>query len=62
MAFPLRVLPGNAQEMVLDGDAIVVRGGAYTDLMSKCDVSLKKEFSGPPDHLTGFRLVREVKG
>lgn len=53
---------GNAQEMVTEGESIALRGGAYNDLMSKCAVSLKRSLSGNADEVTGFRLVREIKG
>jgi len=52
---------GNAQEWVETSSGIFAAGGAYTDTMSKCDVSLNRDHSGNPDDITGFRLVREIE-
>jgi serine/threonine protein kinase len=52
---------GNAQEWVESASGILAAGGAYTDTMSKCDVSLTRDHSGNPDDITGFRLVREIE-
>ncbi|HAC35466.1 MAG TPA: hypothetical protein DCF45_13205 [Gammaproteobacteria bacterium] len=48
---------GNAQEWVADGS---VRGGAFKDTMSNCDVSLKRNHDGSPDDITGFRVLKEL--
>ncbi len=50
---------GNVQEWVLDGSSALVRGGAYTDAHSKCDISLQRPHSGSADDTTGFRIVLE---
>jgi serine/threonine protein kinase len=51
---------GNAKEWTKTGGSVEANGGAYTDPMSKCDVSLKESHSGGADSLTGFRVVREM--
>ncbi len=53
---------GNVQEWVKDGNSIYVRGGAYTDAHSKCDISLERDSDGNSDEVTGFRLLRENVG
>ena len=53
---------GNVQEWVIDGDTTTVRGGAYTDAHSKCDMSLQRPHNGSADESTGFRLLREEVG
>ncbi len=53
---------GNVQEWVIDGDTTTVRGGAYSDPHSKCDISLERSSDGSADETTGFRLVREDVG
>ena len=53
---------GNVQEWVLDGNTSYVRGGAYTDAHSKCDISLERASDGSADEVTGFRLVRDDVG
>lgn len=52
---------GNAQEMVIDnsGGALAV-GGAYSDMLSNCDISLQRPFSGSGDGTTGFRILEEL--
>jgi len=53
---------GNVQEWVIDGDATTVRGGAFTDAHSKCEISLERSHDGSADGATGFRLIREDVG
>ncbi|MBL1140575.1 MAG: protein kinase [Proteobacteria bacterium] len=53
---------GNVQEWVIDGNETTVRGGAYTDAHSKCDISLERNSDGSADETTGFRLIREDVG
>ena len=53
---------GNVQEWVMDGNTTTVRGGAYTDAHSKCDISLERTHDGSADNATGFRLIREDVG
>jgi serine/threonine protein kinase len=53
---------GNVQEWVIDGSETIVRGGAYTDAHSKCDISLERSHNGDADETTGFRLIREDVG
>ena len=48
---------GNAQEWVKDGDSVRARGGAYSDALSNCEVSLSREHGGIADEITGFRVV-----
>ncbi|MEM9057153.1 MAG: SUMF1/EgtB/PvdO family nonheme iron enzyme, partial [Pseudomonadota bacterium] len=52
---------GNAQEWVRSGGSVVARGGAYTDSLSNCEISLSRSHSGQPDEVTGFRLVRALR-
>ncbi len=53
---------GNAQEWVINASGSTkVRGGAYTDALSSCDITLVRNHSGTADGITGFRLVRELK-
>ena len=53
---------GNVQEWVTDGSATTVKGGAFTDAHSKCDISLERSHDGNADETTGFRLLREDIG
>ena len=53
---------GNVQEWVIDGNSTTVRGGAYTDAHSKCEISLERSHDGSADEATGFRLIREDVG
>ncbi|MEM6998864.1 MAG: SUMF1/EgtB/PvdO family nonheme iron enzyme [Pseudomonadota bacterium] len=53
---------GNVQEWVIDGNATMARGGAFTDAHSKCDVSLERSHDGSADETTGFRLLLEEVG
>ncbi len=52
---------GNAQEWVRVDGGVVARGGAYTDSLSNCEISLAKRHSGEADSITGFRLVRVIQ-
>ncbi|RLA09428.1 MAG: hypothetical protein DRQ54_02695 [Gammaproteobacteria bacterium] len=49
---------GNVQELTASN---TVRGGAYSDTMENCDISLKRNYSGVADKFTGFRVVQEIK-
>ena len=51
---------GNVQEWVSSGAGVTVRGGAFQDSFSKCDISLERPHDGTPDEVTGFRVVREL--
>ena len=51
---------GNAQEWVKSGGGVKVRGGAFEDPLSKCDISLTKSHGGGADGITGFRVVRAL--
>jgi len=53
---------GNVQEWVIDGNNTTVRGGAFIDAHSKCDLSLERSHDGNADDSTGFRLIREDVG
>lgn len=50
---------GNAQEWARAPGGWVARGGAFSDNVSRCAVSLGVAHNGTPDGKTGFRLVRE---
>ncbi|MBF8268945.1 MAG: hypothetical protein HW386_654 [Gammaproteobacteria bacterium] len=54
---------GNIQEIVKDdsGGALAV-GGAYSDPLSKCDISLQRPYTGTGDDVTGFRILLEGIG
>ena len=52
---------GNAQEWVTTSGGVVVKGGAFTDSLSNCSISLTRAHDGGADKITGFRLVRELK-
>ena len=51
---------GNAREWVTSGGSLVARGGAFTDPMSECRISLQEPHNGNADPKTGFRLLREL--
>lgn len=51
---------GNAREWAKSGGGIVARGGAHTEPMSRCKISLRETHSGGADPVTGFRIVREL--
>jgi len=53
---------GNVQEMVIDdsGSPLAV-GGAYSDMHSKCDISLQRPITGAGDGATGFRVLEEIQ-
>ncbi len=53
---------GNVQEWVIDGNATIVRGGAYTDAHAKCEITLERTHDGNADDTTGFRLIRDDVG
>ena len=53
---------GNVQEWVTNGGATTVKGGAFTDAHSKCDISLERSHDGNAEENTGFRLLREDIG
>ena len=52
---------GNVQEWVDTGNGIAARGGAYTDELSNCGITLERNHDGSGDALTGFRLLRELR-
>ena len=56
----LKNFVGNAQEWVRTPSGIKVRGGAYSDRMTKCNISSSKSHDGSADKTTGFRLVRQM--
>jgi serine/threonine protein kinase len=53
---------GNVQEVVTDGSGNKAVGGAYSDSLKDCDVSLQKPFNGSGDETTGFRVLLEDIG
>jgi len=58
----LKNMIGNVQEWVKDGGGVKVRGGAFQDAHSKCDISLERAHNGNADEATGFRLILEEVG
>lgn len=52
---------GNAQEWVVADDAILARGGAYTDNVSACTPDAARPQPGSADPITGMRVVRELQ-
>jgi predicted Ser/Thr protein kinase len=52
---------GNAQEWVVSGDAVLARGGAYTDNVSACTPDASRPQAGAADAITGLRVVRELQ-
>ena len=52
---------GNAQEWTVSGNAVAVRGGAYTDNVSQCVADASKPDSGAANEVTGLRPVRELE-
>src|SRR5690606_23079499 len=56
----LHNLLGNAREWVRTGQGWSVRGGAYQDPISRCEIGSATASNGAADDVTGFRLVREV--
>ena len=50
---------GNAQELVRDGDNLLVLGGAFQDSLSACEVGLSRQHDGTSDDTTGFRIFLE---
>lgn len=54
---------GNAQEFAMDlKGGIFALGGSRSDSFSRCTVTLKKKHKGKKDSITGFRIVRELRG
>ncbi len=51
---------GNAQEWVLEGNALRAAGGAFTDAIGECVANTARDHEGGADDVTGFRLVREI--
>jgi non-specific serine/threonine protein kinase len=54
----LRNYIGNAREWTTRGDALEVRGGAYTDSREDCSIRSHVAHDGVADRVTGMRLVR----
>ena len=61
-AWGLQNYIGNAREWVTDGNAVYARGGSFRDSFNSCAISLNEPHSGQADEVTGFRLVRDVRG
>jgi tRNA A-37 threonylcarbamoyl transferase component Bud32 len=54
---------GNAQEWVLKNNRdLFAVGGSHTDPFRDCTVEKQRSHDGKPDAITGFRLVRELRG
>lgn len=51
---------GNAQEWVTGVNGLAATGGAFQDPVAACNVYSRREHSGSPDAITGFRLLREL--
>ncbi|MFC6634148.1 protein kinase domain-containing protein [Microbulbifer taiwanensis] len=52
---------GNVQEWVLgEGDQLMAAGGSREDPMSRCLATSKRYHLGEPDHVTGFRVARDL--
>ncbi len=51
---------GNVQEWVTTPSGTKVRGGAFNDALSKCDIALEKDHNGSSDESTGLRLIMEM--
>lgn len=52
---------GNVQEMALEESTLRAMGGAHVDAMGDCTPDLARTYSGAPDLITGFRVVRELR-
>ncbi len=52
---------GNAQEWVITPGGVMAKGGAFSDSLSNCAISMSKQHNGGADPITGFRLIRELK-
>jgi len=53
---------GNAREWAIEGTSVHALGGAHTDRMNTCQPDLDVSHNGDADAVTGFRLVREIRG
>lgn len=53
---------GNAQEWVATGKSLGAMGGHYNDPSNKCNIKSNRNHNGKADSLTGFRLLREIRG
>lgn len=52
---------GNAQELVFDPpNKLIAMGGAYQDLLAKCNITFSRKHNGKADPITGFRVLREM--
>lgn len=52
---------GNAQEWVITPHGLAARGGAFSDVDTRCRIAFARAHDGEPDPVTGFRLVRELE-
>ena len=56
-------LVGNVQELATAAQGnLVALGGARTDPMSRCLATTERVHSGNADEITGFRVVRDIRG
>ncbi|MBD3648534.1 MAG: SUMF1/EgtB/PvdO family nonheme iron enzyme, partial [Pseudomonadales bacterium] len=53
---------GNAREWAIQGDEVLAMGGAHTDPKAECTLDKRVAHSGEADPVTGFRIVREIRG
>jgi formylglycine-generating enzyme required for sulfatase activity len=49
---------GNAQELVVSGEQVIARGGAYLDRHSECGIDFRRSRE-QAETATGFRILRE---
>jgi serine/threonine protein kinase len=53
---------GNVQEWVTSNSNLNALGGHYNDPANDCSVKFSRRHNGTADKVTGFRLLREIKG
>ncbi len=53
---------GNLQEWVNSSNGAKVRGGHFNSPADTCSINLNQKHGGSADKVTGFRLLREIKG
>ncbi|MFT7562133.1 MAG: serine/threonine protein kinase [Flavobacteriales bacterium] len=52
---------GNAREIVSSDGGFISVGGSFDTEMDRCSIEFVEVFTGAPDDLTGFRILRELK-
>jgi len=53
---------GNLQEWVIGPNGSKVMGGHYNSPAATCSIKLNQQHGGAAEQITGFRLLREIKG